>query len=303
MYLFRVLFFIFSVLASFAFIANQIPQEQSEPPKEEKFDAALVKTKGDVVEIGQKIFFGKGQCALCHSIGGGTAGRCPNLEGIGGKLTREFEYESYTKPEASVYLDYVGLPGESPKRFAARMPPINQSPIGLTEPEMLTVFAFLQSQAMAVDQIDITPEEVIALGAGPTGAKPVAEMIVHGNAQAGSEIYKSLACVTCHKAPGETVEASVEGGEVEQGKTVAPVLESSLVGKGSGDIRHSLFEKPEVHQALDEKMTVRQMNDLLSYLLSLSFPAADLPAAPVSEPAPQAPEGGQVSVPTHKLPS
>ena len=267
MYLLRVLFFIFSVLFGFAFIANQIPQEQSEPPKEEKFDASLVATKADVAAIGQKIFFGKGQCALCHSIGGGTAGRCPNLEGIGAKLTRAFEYESYTQPEAAVYLDYVGSPGEPPKRFAARMPPINKSPIGLTEAEMLTVFAFLQSQAMAVDQIEITPEEVIALGKGPEAEKVVE--IVHGNADAGAALFGKLECAICHKI-GEA-----EGGD--QG----PELVAALTDKDFGYIRGALFNNSEKHAHLDDRMTVREMNDLLSYLIALSASPPPAPASPV----------------------
>ncbi len=284
MYLFRVLFFIFSVLFGFAFIANQIPQEQSEPPKEEKFDASLVATKADVAAIGQKIFFGKGQCALCHSIGGGTAGRCPNLEGIGAKLTREFEYESYTQPEASVYLDYVGSPGEAPKRFAARMPPINKSPIGLTEAEMLTVFAFLQSQAMAVDQIEITPEEVIALGAGPK-ADVVVEA-VHGNAEAGAGLFGRLACATCHKI------GTAEGGD--QG----PELVAALTGKDAGYVRRALFTSGGKHEGLDEKMTVREMNDLTSYLLSLSAPPQAVPVAvPVEAPAADAPPPADAVLP------
>jgi len=270
MYLFRVLFFIFSVLFGFAFIANQIPQEQSEPPKEEKFDASLVSTKADVAAIGQKIFFGKGQCALCHSIGGGTAGRCPNLEGIGAKLTREFEYESYTQPEAAVYLDYIGIPGEAPKRFAARMPPINKSPIGLTEAEMLTVFAFLQSQSMAVDQIEITPEEVIALGSGPK-SDAVVEM-VHGDAAAGAGLFGKFECATCHKV------GAVEGGD--QG----PELVAALTGKDSGYIRRALFDKKEKHEDFDAKMTVREMNDLMSYLLSVSAPQAPAAAVPMAVP-------------------
>ncbi len=266
MYLFRVLFFIFAVLFGFAFIANQIPQEQSEPPKEEKFDASLVATKADVAAIGQKIFFGKGQCALCHSIGGGTAGRCPNLEGIGSKLTREFEYESYTQPEASVYLDYVGSPGEAPKRFAARMPPINKSPIGLTEAEMLTVFAFLQSQSMGIDQIEITPEEVIAMGAGPK--TEVVVDVIHGDVDAGAALFGKFECATCHKL------GLAEGGD--QG----PELVTALTGKNSGYVRRALFDKKENHQDFDEKMTVREMNDLMSYLLSVSTLHAPAAAAP-----------------------
>ncbi len=275
MYLFRIVFFTFAVLFGFAFIANQIPQEVSMPPQEEKFDASLVATKADIVGIGQKIFFGKGQCALCHSIGGGTSGRCPNLEGIGGKLTRAFEYETYTNPEASVYLDYVGSPGEPPKRFAARMPPINQSPIGLTESEMLTVFAFLQSQAMPVDAIEITPEEVIALSEGQGKSEAVEAPL--GDAVAGSAVFAKLECATCHK-----------GGEGEGGDQ-GPNLLTALVGKTSEAMRRALLNKSEAHQGVDEKVTVREMNDLLAYLFEIPKKGASREAQPVPAHAPASP--------------
>jgi cytochrome c2 len=129
---------------------------------------------------------------------------------------------------------------------------------------------------MAVDQIDITPEEVIALGAGPK-ADVVVE-VLHGNAEAGAALFSNLACVTCHKI------GTAEGGD--QG----PELVTALTGKNSGYVRHALFEKGEKHVGLDEKMTVREMNDLMSYLLSLSAPAAPviIPAAevPPAEAAP-----------------
>lgn len=243
MYVARVLLFIFSILAGFSYIALSIPQEVSVPPTEEKFDAAKVQTKADVVEIGQKIFFGKGQCALCHDLGGaGAAGRCPNLEGIGGKLTRAFEYETYTDPESYVYLDYTG---HQPKRFAARMPPIDKPPIGLTEPEMLTVFAFLQNQSGFVE---VEPAEVIALAGG--GA-PVA-----GDTEGGKAVYEKLVCASCHKI-GE-----LPGGEA--GPDLVKVVSSGDISA----LRGAIFEK-KPHEKYDEKMTVKEMNDLISYLLSL----------------------------------
>ena len=83
-----------------------VPQMASLPPAEEKFDIARVKTPTDMAAIGQTIFFSKGQCALCHSIGPSESARCPDLKGIGAKLAREFLYESLTHPQAYIYLDY-----------------------------------------------------------------------------------------------------------------------------------------------------------------------------------------------------
>lgn len=101
----------------------------------------------DLVGAGQKIFFGKGQCALCHTLEGEGRGKCPDLQNAGARLTREFIYEAMTKPEAYIRLDFD--PAE-PKRFPSRMPAIDKPPIGLTEDEILTVLAFVQSQGEKV---------------------------------------------------------------------------------------------------------------------------------------------------------
>src|SRR6056300_1685594 len=65
----RVVGFVAMVLGSFSLIALGVPQVASLPPAIEKFDLAKVKSPDDLAAIGQKIFFSKGQCALCHSIG------------------------------------------------------------------------------------------------------------------------------------------------------------------------------------------------------------------------------------------
>jgi len=98
----RVLGFVIIMLGVFTLIALGVPQMASLPPAVESFDIASVKTPDDLASIGQKIFFSKGQCALCHSIGPSESARCPDLAGIGAKLAPEFIYESLTQP---------GLPG------------------------------------------------------------------------------------------------------------------------------------------------------------------------------------------------
>ncbi|MFB3145839.1 MAG: cytochrome c, partial [Nitrospirales bacterium] len=158
----RVLGFVIIMLGIFTLIALGVPQMASLPPAVETFDITSVKTPDDLASIGQKIFFSKGQCALCHSIGPSESARCPDLAGIGAKLAPEFIYESLTQPQAYVYLDFrhEGLPEEYP----ARMPHINKNPIALSEQEIYSVIAFLQK--MSGEPISIKVEDVMNIDAG-----------------------------------------------------------------------------------------------------------------------------------------
>jgi mono/diheme cytochrome c family protein len=153
----RVVGFVAMVLGTFSLIALGVPQVASLPPAIEKFDIASVKSPNDLAAIGQKIFFSKGQCALCHSIGPSESARCPDLNGIGAKLSPEFMYESLTQPQAYIYLDFRH--GTKPEEYPARMPHINKDPIGLTQPEIYSVIAFLQK--MSGEPISIKVEDVM----------------------------------------------------------------------------------------------------------------------------------------------
>ena len=153
----RVVAFVAIVLGAFSLVALGVPQMASMPPAVERFDVASIKDKKDLAGIGQKIFFGKGQCALCHTIGS-SEGRCPDLKGVGSKLTREFIYESLTQPQAYVYKDYEHV-GQA-KFFPAKMPYINKKPIGLSNNEILAVIAFLQN--MSGEPVTIELSEIEA---------------------------------------------------------------------------------------------------------------------------------------------
>jgi len=152
----RVVGFVSIVLGLFTLVSLSIPQMASLPPVEEKFDIATVKTPTDLATIGQKVFFSKGQCALCHTIGPSESARCPDLKGIGAKLSREFLYESLTQPQAYVYQDYR-VEGMA-KEYPATMPYINKNPIGLSRNEILAVIAFLQQ--MSGEPISIAVSEL-----------------------------------------------------------------------------------------------------------------------------------------------
>jgi len=153
----RVIGFVAMVLGAFSLIALSVPQMASLPPAVETFDLASVKSPDDLASIGQKIFFSKGQCALCHSIGPSESSRCPDLNGIGAKLAPEFIYESLTQPQAYIYLDYRH-DGIS-KEYPARMPHIDKDPIGLSKQEIYSVIAFLQK--MSGEPISIKVEDIM----------------------------------------------------------------------------------------------------------------------------------------------
>jgi mono/diheme cytochrome c family protein len=161
----RVVGFVAIILGLFTLVSLSIPQMASLPPVEEKFDIATVKTPTDLATIGQKVFFSKGQCALCHTIGPSESARCPDLKGIGAKLSREFLYESLTQPQAYIYQDYR-VEGMA-KEYPATMPYINKNPIGLSRNEILAVIAFLQQ--MSGEPISVAVSELAA----PEQAPPV----------------------------------------------------------------------------------------------------------------------------------
>jgi mono/diheme cytochrome c family protein len=121
---------------------------------DEKVDVGTIGNDQDLVTVGQKIFFGKGQCALCHTLGGEGRGKCPDLEGAGARLTREFISETLTQPDAYIKLDFDSV---EPKKFPARMPAVNKPPIGLNDRELLTVVAFIQSQG---GKVTVSPDEL-----------------------------------------------------------------------------------------------------------------------------------------------
>lgn len=153
----RVLGFVIIILGSFSLVALSVPQMASLPPAIETFDISKVKTPKDLASIGQKIFFTKGQCALCHSIGPSESARCPDLAGIGSKLAPEFIYESLTQPQAYIYQDYRHE--GAPKEYPARMPFINKNPIALSRAEIFSVIAFLQK--MSGEPISVKMEDVM----------------------------------------------------------------------------------------------------------------------------------------------
>jgi mono/diheme cytochrome c family protein len=241
-YFIKMLLFSVAVLMAYVWLSYSIPQKVSLPPKKEDFDPSKITTQADVVKVGQELFFGKGQCALCHSIGPSHAARCPDLEGIGGKLKREFIYESLTQPDAYIYKDYHLSP---PKAFPAKMPAINKPPVDLSEPEMLAVIAFTQKLG---GEVTVQPEEFLAL---------LPKTAVQGDAGTGRNVYQRMACGECHES---NLPALIS---VQDDMRLADlIIEPTAVRRGGE-------RAAEIHKDFDRKLSVKDLKDLTAYLLTL----------------------------------
>ncbi len=194
-------------------------------------------------EAGEAIFWGKGKCNTCHSIGDkGSGVRCPNLGVWGDKFPlpiglraaeRAKERESQTgKPYTAVdyLLECIANPGAYVvEGFKNEMPVVYAPPISLTLDEVKAVVSYLQTQGgeANIEAINNPPGEGknllnrIAAAASAGGGDP-------GNGEKVFFDASGAACGTCHTVKGS-------------GKAVGPDL-SNIGTRGVKQIQESIIE-------------------------------------------------------------
>jgi mono/diheme cytochrome c family protein len=214
---------IFSLEATIAYtiIGNLVPQIESRPQAELQLSPDA--TPEQLVKAGEQLFYGKGTCALCHSIEASEAARCPML-GAGplgpamGARAEERVKEPGYKGKAKTGPEYLIESLIHPQDYLVQgfppiMPVINKPPIGLNNDEIAAVAAFLQS--VQGGQVTVTPKLVAAFTGteapaqpGAAAAQPVAAVATNRPPQ---QLIAELACVACHKfdEPGPLVGPSL----------------------------------------------------------------------------------------------
>ncbi len=143
--------------ALYTYIGQLVPQKEVLPPvTAEPIDPDA--TPADLAVRGAEIADGKGLCLTCHTVGqGADAGlRFPDLEGIATRAETRIEgLDSLQYMAHSIYFpDEFIVEGFNPG-----MPKINKPPIGLTDQDILTVLAYLQSLGGTPT---ITPDTTLA---------------------------------------------------------------------------------------------------------------------------------------------
>jgi hypothetical protein len=137
----RIGMLVLATTAFYGYVGQMVPQSEVQPPPASIVIPANL-TAEEMAPLGRQIMESKGLCFTCHTVGRTGALRFPDLAGIGGRAAErvpglsDVEYFAQSMYEPDTFV----VPGFNPG-----MPVINRPPIALTDQEILTVIAYLQS--------------------------------------------------------------------------------------------------------------------------------------------------------------
>jgi putative heme-binding domain-containing protein len=207
----KVFIFLLVLLGAFLWVGHTITAMTGG----EKMAASAVEVSP---EGGEAIFWGKGRCFTCHSVGGeGSAVRCPNLGQFGEKFplpigARAVERAKQRSEETGLHYkptDYLVESLATPGAYVVdgfknEMAIVYAPPISLNLKEIQAVLSYLQSQGGDVDIEAIeNPGEIAQKYYAKIAAASAAG---GGDPGHGEEVFGDN-CAECHKIKGE-------GGEV-----------------------------------------------------------------------------------------
>jgi mono/diheme cytochrome c family protein len=187
----KILGVVLGTLAFYTFLANKIPQVQSEVPRALTLGADV--TPEQLVQAGEQVFTGIGGCTTCHGLGtrapnlltdekgqGPIGARCGRREP--GKDCKSYLHEALVQPGAFV------VPGYEPI-----MPDMSRT---LSPQQIWAVIAYLEAQGgtVTVSASDIP--------AGDQGAPTPGAGLAAGSTDPMT-LLRTGGCVGCHKLGDE----------------------------------------------------------------------------------------------------
>ena len=269
----NVVFFSLEATIAYTVIGNMIPQIESRPPEELQLSETA--TPEQLVKAGEQVFYGKGTCALCHSIEPSEAARCPQLgtgplgSAMGARAeerVKELTYQGQAKTGTEYLIESMTDPRVYVvEGFPPIMPVINKPPIALNTAELAAVTAYLQS--LQGGKVTVTPKMVATFtGAGeqPPGGAPAA---VPAAASMGNrepeQLINELACIACHKfdAPDRLVGPSLWDVGARRDE---PYIRHKILNPTSSTVEG--FPPGIMPPDLAQKMTAFEMEKLVEWL-------------------------------------
>lgn len=204
-----------------------------------EFKAAAA--EGISVEGGEAIYWGKGKCSTCHSLGDrGSAVRGPNHAEVCAKARelRVAERQAAGATQILTATDYLVESLAEPdahivEGFSAAMPKVYLPPISLTAEEVSAVIVYLQAQGCAPDPAAIElPAAILNAAAAQAETGAPFSLVVVGDPAAGRALFSDSAgpagCVQCHTVAGEGGSVGPELTEVAGTQTLAYIFESIM---------------------------------------------------------------------------
>ena len=188
--------FAFTLLVSafYWYVSLWVPQKRTDPPEDIAIGANL--TTDEMVAIGEEIVAGKGTCLTCHTMGESGSGlRFPDLGNIGAIAGARVEGQDDVVYLAESMYDPNAYVVEG---FVAGMPQVSRPPVALSDDEILTVIAYLQSLGGTPTVTMDTQLEWQGQAPAPSNV-PVA---APGGDRDGPTLFTAYLCNTCHTLDG-----------------------------------------------------------------------------------------------------
>ena len=217
-------------------VGQAVPQKEVQPP--EVIEIAEDVSTEEMVAIGKGIYEGKGICYTCHA----NTSRYPDLQDIATRAaTRRPGYSALDYLAESLYEPGAYIV----EGFNPGMPEANKPPIGLTDAEVLSVIAYLQTLG---GEATVTMETKTAYTGGAVGGEAETE---GEGAAAGDTVLDMFGCMRCHDAEQPTDPPS-----------------PSLVGIGSRLSADQLLQKLYYHEGDDglDQVTLVELESMVQYL-------------------------------------
>ncbi len=184
-------------------------------------------------EAGEAIYWGKGKCSTCHSIGNrGSAIRGPNHDGLftvaaeraaemGLSSATEYLVQSIADPSAHVVEGYKD-----------EMPFVYKPPISLSPDQLRAVVTYLQTLGGEVDITAIKLPGVILKAAAAGAVDEAFSVYQEGDPEAGKTLFfdedSPAGCAQCHTVGGEGGDIGPELTDVASVRTLPFIIEAIL---------------------------------------------------------------------------
>ncbi len=230
----RTLVFVLVIQALFVFIGAAVTSISGG-------ESVAVAAEGINPEAGEAIYWGRGKCSTCHSLGDrGSAVRGPNhLNACGvARDQRVSERQAAGVSNIQTATDYLVESIADPQGyivegFSGAMPKAFLPPISLAADEITAVILYLQTQGCEVDAGAVNlPSEILNAATSEVAAGVEFSLMLVGDPAAGRELFFDeagvAACVKCHTVAGEGAAVGPELTDVAGTQTLVYVFESVM---------------------------------------------------------------------------
>ena len=262
----KIALFTLLVTGFYTYVGAIVPQMEAHPPRSTEIRAGL--GGQELAAAGKEIFFGKGTCALCHTIGG-KGERCPDLAGVGSRAAtrvtdlsaQEYLAQSLYQPNAYVV-----------DGFTPTMPQIDRPPIGLEAREIAAAVAFLQSQG---GEISVTADTRFEVAGAPLPPPPPAPAPGEGGDPLdAAAIIQKYGCGACHdfETPARRIGPSLY--DIGSRQPKAAILHSLLepdaaIAEGDPPYPPGLMSATLLSTGFFTSLSLAELNALVDHLAGL----------------------------------